>query len=98
MLMHQKHLPKQFLTHGVWQPLVSPPSPSPLIPVHVAFHLFAIKKQVSLGGVGFMASSHQRLLYRQPLLFCLKLLDPDWKKPVVTKSLDSVFLMTCDAM
>lgn len=45
-----------------------------------------------------MASSHRRLLYRQPLLFCLKLLDPGWKKPVVTKSLDSVFLMTCDAM
>ena len=38
-----------------------PTVPSPLIPVRVAFHLFTVKKQVSLGGVGFMASSRRRL-------------------------------------
>jgi len=38
------------------------------------------------------------LLYRQPRLFWFKLLDPGWKKPLVTNSLDSVFLMTWDAM
>lgn len=42
-----------------------------------------------------MVSSH--LLLDMQRQFCIKLLDCGWKNPVVTKSLDSDFLMMHDA-